>query len=144
MVDVPNTELLNPFPDLDGSRKDREDRIRQRAFDLWQAEGMPEGREHEHWLAAEREFMMAESEPSLGTPMVPGEDIPPIRSASAGGPRPGGDGTGNDPSDKAIAPKTSGAATPGPDTSKNPVANRNTSGPRKAGATPRPTGKPLG
>ncbi|MDX6750022.1 DUF2934 domain-containing protein [Geminicoccaceae bacterium 1502E] len=31
-------------------------RIRERAYDLWQQEGSPEGREMEFWLAAEREF----------------------------------------------------------------------------------------
>lgn len=41
-----------------------------------------------------------------------------------------------------IAPKTSGAPEPGPDTSKSDLANRDT-GPRKAGATPRPTGTPV-
>jgi hypothetical protein len=42
------------------------------------------------------------------------------------------------------APKTSGASTPAPDTSKSPVANRDLDGPRKAGTTPRPTDKPIG
>jgi hypothetical protein len=47
-----------------------------------------------------------------------------------------------DASGNAVAPKTSGAAKPAPDTSKSAVANRDT-GPRKAGATPRPTDKPI-
>lgn len=31
---------------------DREERIRQRALEIWEAEGRPEGREYSHWLRA--------------------------------------------------------------------------------------------
>jgi hypothetical protein len=31
---------------------DREDRIRVRAYDIWIAEGCPEGRESDHWQQA--------------------------------------------------------------------------------------------
>lgn len=34
-------------------REDREDRLRQRAYAIWEAEGRPDGREHEHWAQAE-------------------------------------------------------------------------------------------
>ncbi|HEV2898520.1 MAG TPA: hypothetical protein VGX71_11935 [Pseudaminobacter sp.] len=37
----------------------------------------------------------------------------------------------------------SGGAAPEPDPLRNPVANRNTEGPRQAGVTPRPTDKPI-
>jgi hypothetical protein len=30
--------------------------IRHRAYLIWQAEGCPEGRDHEHWLQAQREL----------------------------------------------------------------------------------------
>ena len=124
-------DTLNPFPDRHG---DREARIRQRAFDMWQAEGMPEGHEEEHWLAAEREVLMAEAEPSLGTPLVAGDNIPDIRSASgAGVPAAQHDGSGDELSEAPEAPMTAGAPEPGSDMSKSPVANRD--GPRKAGAT---------
>ena len=32
-----------------------EDRIRSRAYELWEAEGRPEGREVDHWLQAAQE-----------------------------------------------------------------------------------------
>lgn len=35
---------------------DRERRIRQRAYALWEDEGYPEGRELDHWERAEREI----------------------------------------------------------------------------------------
>jgi len=31
----------------------RDERVRAKAYDIWVAEGMPEGREFEHWLKAE-------------------------------------------------------------------------------------------
>ena len=34
---------------------DREDRIRHRAFELWQREGSLDGRSLAHWLQAEKE-----------------------------------------------------------------------------------------
>ena len=33
-----------------------EHRIRERAYAIWEREGRPEGREHEHWLRAEAEI----------------------------------------------------------------------------------------
>ena len=35
---------------------DHQDRIRQRAYELWEASGCPQGCEAEHWLQAEREL----------------------------------------------------------------------------------------
>jgi hypothetical protein len=118
MTKVPILDALNPFPERDGET-DREARIRRRAYEIWEAAGRPEGREHEHWFAAESEF--AEREPTASG----------ITDA---------EGVGSDKSD---APNTAGASEPGPDTSRNPVANRDRNGPRKAGTTPRPTRKPL-
>ena len=34
----------------------REQWIRERAYALWEADGMPEGRQEEYWLRAERMF----------------------------------------------------------------------------------------
>ena len=31
--------------------------IRRRAYELWEAEGRPEGRERDHWLQAELEIL---------------------------------------------------------------------------------------
>jgi hypothetical protein len=144
MAKTPNTELLNPFPDRDGSRTDREARIRQRAFDLWQAEGMPEGKETEHWLVAEREVLLAEPEPTLGVP-IDTKGIAPVRSArSAGLPEPKPGSPGRSPSRSTKTPSTAGAPKPAADTSKSRLANRDVEGPGKASTTPRPTEKPIG
>ncbi|MCD2185401.1 DUF2934 domain-containing protein [Rhizobium sp. GN54] len=35
---------------------DLTERIRLRAFEIWEQDGMPEGRHEEHWLRAEREI----------------------------------------------------------------------------------------
>jgi len=34
---------------------DLQARIRQRAYELWECDGRPEGRDHAHWQQAERE-----------------------------------------------------------------------------------------
>lgn len=50
------------------------------------------------------------------------------------------------PGDEANEPRKmpmSGGAKPEPDPLRNPLANRNTEGPRHAGTTPRPTDKPI-
>jgi hypothetical protein len=48
-------------------RSDREERIRQRAYAIWQSEGHGHGREEEHWHRAEREIA-AEEAGSIGAP----------------------------------------------------------------------------
>ncbi|MBB5752955.1 DUF2934 domain-containing protein [Prosthecomicrobium pneumaticum] len=40
--------------------ENREERIRVRAYEIWVAEGMPAGREADHWYNAEREIAEAE------------------------------------------------------------------------------------
>jgi hypothetical protein len=35
---------------------DRHERIRQRAHEIWEREGRPDGREHEHWDRATKEI----------------------------------------------------------------------------------------
>lgn len=35
---------------------DRNERIRQRAHEIWESEGRPEGRDAEHWSRAEQEI----------------------------------------------------------------------------------------
>jgi hypothetical protein len=133
------------MPKRDSEDTDREVRIRQRAFAIWEAEGMPPGRDVDHWIAAEREESSEENQsPSLGTPLVEGAAIPDIRAADPGGlTDEQRDPTRADGNEAPTVPKTSGAARPAPDTSKSRVANRDTEGPRKAGATPRPTRKPI-
>ena len=40
---------------------EREDRIRERAYHLWEADGRPEGREQEYWEQAEAMVRKEES-----------------------------------------------------------------------------------
>src|ERR1051326_7791435 len=42
-------------------RSDQEERIRQRAYAIWQSEGHTHGREEEHWQRAEREIAAEEA-----------------------------------------------------------------------------------
>jgi len=40
---------------LHSAATDREGKIRERAYRIWQDEGSPDGREYDHWHQAERE-----------------------------------------------------------------------------------------
>jgi hypothetical protein len=40
-----------------GRQDELQDRVRQRAYELWEREGRPAGREYDHWLQAEREVV---------------------------------------------------------------------------------------
>jgi hypothetical protein len=57
---------------------DREERIRHRAYALWQAAGEPEGRDAEFWTKAEFEIVDEEAAPSGELP----PDIEVRRKAS--------------------------------------------------------------
>jgi len=45
-------------------------RTAARAYAIWESEGRPHGRDHEHWLRAEREIA-AEASPSQPSPKRP-------------------------------------------------------------------------
>ena len=38
---------------------DMYERVQRRAYELWESEGRPAGREHDHWLQAERELAIS-------------------------------------------------------------------------------------
>jgi hypothetical protein len=42
-------------------RSDREERVRQRAYEIWQSEGHGHGRHEDHWHQAEREIAAEEA-----------------------------------------------------------------------------------
>lgn len=50
------------------------DRIRERAYAIWQSEGCPEGCAEKNWLAAEEEILYAEAAPDRNTTLVPQPD----------------------------------------------------------------------
>jgi hypothetical protein len=54
-----------------------ERKIRDRAYQLWETNGRPEGQEHEHWVEAERQVMAEEGmgEPATGAQpqLAPGD-----------------------------------------------------------------------
>ncbi|MCW0001215.1 DUF2934 domain-containing protein [Pararhizobium sp. YC-54] len=51
---------------------DRETRIRQRAYQLWQDEGSPEGKHEEHWAQAAREIDSGDGEIAADNTAQPG------------------------------------------------------------------------
>jgi hypothetical protein len=59
----------------------REDRIRARAYALWEAEGCPEGRHAEHWHQAERDVDAAAGSSGAVDEAASGADAVPSGSA---------------------------------------------------------------
>lgn len=45
---------------------DRDERIKQRAYEIWEQQGRPEGKEHEHWQQAAEEFNANSVEDPMG------------------------------------------------------------------------------
>lgn len=45
---------------------DRDERIKQRAYEIWEQHGRPEGKEHEHWQQAAEEFNSNSVEDPMG------------------------------------------------------------------------------
>ena len=43
---------------------DRKERIRQRAYAIWESEGRPEGEDRRHWERAERELAERDQRPA--------------------------------------------------------------------------------
>ena len=60
--------------------KDREVRVRERAYHLWEADGRPHGREHEFWERAEELLGMEENATAgrLPNPMTHPQAIPGV------------------------------------------------------------------
>ncbi len=52
---------------------DREQKIRERAYEIWDREGRPLGRELEHWMQAQREIDQGEGE-------IGGDDVPNLKA----------------------------------------------------------------
>jgi hypothetical protein len=80
--------------------EDIEDRIRRKAHEIWEREGQPHGRHHEHWLLAEA-ALAALAAPRPAT----GEEAPALRPAgSRRGSRAGRASAGSEPVQRAPAP----------------------------------------
>ncbi len=48
---------------MSGQAKSREERIRERAYELWEQNGRTEGQAEEHWHQARREIGAEDEEP---------------------------------------------------------------------------------
>jgi hypothetical protein len=58
-----------------------EQRIRERAYEIWNASGREDGRADEHWLSAEREFL---EPPSVQPPAAKLDGRPKITNKPKG------------------------------------------------------------
>lgn len=85
---------------------DREQRVRQRAHDIWQTEGCPEGRAKEHWARAEQEIAdeTVETTKPAAPPVVEMKPAAPVK-AKATKPAAARKPAARSAGDKAAAPK---------------------------------------
>ena len=62
-VTKPSSRTANSKPAVAKRREDdMRERIQRRAYELWEREGRPEGRDHANWLQAEREIARARNQ----------------------------------------------------------------------------------
>lgn len=72
------------LPDSDRDKQAREgdeERIRRRAYDIWESEGRPHGRDEEHWRRAQQE-VAGESRSGKSTQAVPATRVGTAAPAS--------------------------------------------------------------
>jgi hypothetical protein len=59
---------------------DREDKIRARAYQLWEEEGRPEGSAEQHWFTAKESLAVEESQEDTYLPIENGTEPEPIEA----------------------------------------------------------------
>jgi hypothetical protein len=90
---------------------DREERIRERAHQLWEQEGRPDGRDADHWERAAREVDAEDRSLDVGT--TPAKTAPPASGGLASGLQPGGTVPGGSPGASTGSIGTGGGSTGG-------------------------------
>ncbi len=64
---------------------DRDDKIRARAYQLWEEEGRPEGRAEQHWYTARESLAVEESQETTYLPIDTGTNPEPIEAVENAG-----------------------------------------------------------
>lgn len=60
------------------SNEEKEQRIRERAYQIWLDEGQPEGRDKDHWERAQAEMNAQSGESESGDGEAPQGEPPPL------------------------------------------------------------------
>ncbi len=63
----------------------RDDKIRARAYQLWEEEGRPDGRAEQHWYTARESLAVEENQESTYLPVETGTSAEPIEALENGG-----------------------------------------------------------
>jgi Protein of unknown function (DUF2934) len=61
------------------------ERIRERAYEIWAANGRPDGQAEQHWFTAEREFLYAQRTALAAQPAMVKKSSRTVRRASKQG-----------------------------------------------------------
>ncbi len=67
-IQTPGGEPELSSVDTDTSSESRETMIRRKAYELWEAEGRPDGQHERHWHDAERYYAEPSVEPAAENP----------------------------------------------------------------------------
>lgn len=104
---------------------DVERRIRERAYEIWESEGQPEGRSDEHWQQARAEFSdaSAEADAEAGAQKTDLPNVGTRTEASAAGVRGAGaeQAGSQEPAQKTAKVKTAAGGTSGKTSRAKPV-----------------------
>lgn len=95
---------------------DRDELIRARAYEIWQAEGSPEGRDEQHWHQAARDVEEAVTTPRPAEP-VKDAATGPKRGRTKAEPA----ALTSEPAGEAVSPKRRKAAAPGGEAASDPA-----------------------
>jgi hypothetical protein len=95
-------------------RSDREERIRQRAYMIWQSEGHQHGRDEDHWHRAEREIAAEEAGAGKAPRRSAGSGKPPTEKSAIAKPSPSRRADANMPGQKQAPPKAHSTRTHNP------------------------------
>jgi hypothetical protein len=131
---------------------DKEERVRRRAYEIWQRSGQPVGAHDRHWFQATQEIDAEDDRNAIEQTSGAGPALArhskdaslPTRTKRSNtiGQVPVASGNQNDAGALTI-PQTSSAPEAAQDTSRSRPTNRDPEEPRKASTTPRPTDKPI-
>jgi Protein of unknown function (DUF2934) len=101
--------VLHPVPEIREDPMQDQERIRQRAHEIWEREGRPEGRHAEHWAQAGQEIEAEGVEAAPPAPASPNDS--PTVAAPDGGATPGQAAAA---ADNVGAPRKAETGSPGP------------------------------
>ncbi len=70
---LPDETVISSPDATSDNRPDVSDRVRRRAYEIWESQGSPDGRPDDHWLQAEHEILHSGDQ-------LEGDDVPNLEA----------------------------------------------------------------